>query len=136
MFELFLQAYHHKTGNGLDSKFDSIRRFARYNEGDAKLFYVYNRGIYFIGGMQHPHFPMSDINIEDIENHGFYTIHLNGHFFLLEVVSQTEEARNAYLKNFCDEHSVGGGIYAYAQEVKYINEIDFTLGTLYNTNYK
>ena len=47
MFELFLQAYHHKTGNGLDYKFDNIRRFARYNEGDAKLFYVFNRGIYF-----------------------------------------------------------------------------------------
>lgn len=138
IFELFLQAYHYKTGNGLDSKFDNIRRFARYNEGDAKLFYVFNRGIYFVGEiyMQHPCFPMSDSCIEEIENHGFYTIHLNGHFFLLEVVPQTEEVRNAYLKRLCDEHGIGGGIYAYAQEVKYINEIDFTLSTLYNTNYK
>ena len=48
IFELFLQAYHYRTGNGLDSKFDCIRRFARYNEGDAKLFYVFNRGIYLV----------------------------------------------------------------------------------------
>ena len=86
--------------------------------------------------MQHPCFPMSDSCIKEIENHGFYTIHLNGHFFLLEVVPHTEEIRNAYLEKLCDEHRIGGGIYAYVQEVKYINEIDFTLSTLYNTNYK
>lgn len=138
MFELFLQAYHYKTGNGLDSKFDCIRRFARYNEGDAKLFYVFNRGIYLVDEnyMQHPRFSMSDCCIEEIENHGFYTIHFNGHFFLLEVVPQTEEDRNTYLKKMCDEHSIGGGIYAYAQEVTYINDIDFTLSTLYNTKHK
>lgn len=138
MFELFLQAYHFKTGNGLDSKFDCIRRFARYNEGDAKLFYVFNRGIYLVDEnyMQHPRFSMSDCCIEEIENHGFYTIHFNGHFFLLEVVPQTEEDRNTYLKKMCDEHSIGGGIYAYAQEVTYINDIDFTLSTLYNTKHK
>lgn len=137
LFEMFLQAYHYKTGNGLDSKFDNIRRFARYNEGDAKLFYVFNRGIYFVGkNMQHPCFPMSDSCVKEIGNHGFYTIHLNGHFFILEVVPQREEVRNAYLKKLCNEHKIGGGIYAYVQEVKYINEIDFTLSTLYDTNYK
>ena len=136
MFELFLQAYHYKTGNGLDSKFDSIRRFARYNEGDAKLFYVFNKGIYFVGDMQHPRFPMSDRSLAEIENHGFYTMHFNGHFFILEVVPQKEELRNTYLQKMCEEHCIGGGVYAYVQELKYINEIDFTLSTLYNTNYK
>ena len=66
--------------------------------------------------MQHPHFPMSDNCIEEIESHGFYTIYLNGHFFILEVVPQTEEDRNTYLKKMCDEHSIGGGIYAYEME--------------------
>ena len=138
MFELFLQAYHYKTGNGLDSKFDSIRRFARYNEGDAKLFYAFNRGIYFVGEnyMLHPRFPLSDSCIEEIENHGFYTLFLNGHLFFLEVVPQTEETRNAYLKKLCEERSIGGGIYAYAKEVEFVNDIDFTLSTLYHTKYE
>ena len=55
---------------------------------------------------------MSDSCIEEIENHGFYTLFLNGHLFFLEVIPQTEETRNAYLKKLCEEHSIGGGIYA------------------------
>ena len=79
LFEMFLQTYHYKTGNGLDPKFDSIRRFARFNEGDAKLFYGLNRGIYLVAEdyMEHPFFPMSDSCIKEIENYGFYTLYLN-----------------------------------------------------------
>ena len=77
---------------------------------------------------------MSDSCIEEIENHGFYTLFLNGHLFFLEVIPQTEETRNAYLKKLCKEHSIGGGIYTYAKEVIYINEIDFTLSTFITQN--
>lgn len=135
IFEMFLQAYHNQTGNGLDSKFDTIRRFARFNEGNAKLFYALNRGIYLVGDyMQHPIFPMTDSCIDEIEHYGFYTLYLNGHLFILEVVPQTETNRNKYLKKLCEEHNIGGGIYANLQEIFYIDQIDFTLRSLYATN--
>ena len=137
MFEIFLQSYHFKTGNGLDKKFDSIRRFARYNEGDAKLYYVLNRGIYLMGDyMKHPIFPMTDSCINEIEQEGFYTLYLNGHMFVLEVVPHDDSARREYLQKLCDKHEIGGGIYPEMQEVMYINQIDFTLSSLYHTrNY-
>lgn len=135
IFEIFLQTYHNKTGNGLDSRFDNIRRFARYNEGDAKLFYIFNRGIYLIGDyMQHPVFPMTDSCIKEIEKYGFYTLHLNGHLFLLEVIAQSKENRDAYIKMQYEEHHIGGFIYDNIQEVVYIDQIDFTLRTLYGKN--
>lgn len=138
LFEMFLQTYHYKTGNGLDPKFDSIRRFARFNEGDAKLFYGLNRGIYLVAEdyMEHPFFPMSDSCIKEIENYGFYTLYLNGHLFFLEVIPQTEADRSTYLNKLCEEHKIGGSIYAYLQEIFYINQIDFTLRSLYATNLK
>lgn len=33
MYELFLQEYHRTTGNGLDPKFDKVRKYARYGVG-------------------------------------------------------------------------------------------------------
>ena len=69
LFEMFLQAYHYKTGDGLNSKYDGIRRFARNNEGNPKVFYAFNRGIYFVSKehILHPIFSMSDICIKNIE---------------------------------------------------------------------
>lgn len=138
LFEIFLQTYHYKTGNGLDSKFDSIRRFARFNEGNAKLFYGLNRGLYLIGKeyMEHPFFPMTDSCIDEIENYGFYTLYLNGHLFFLEVVPKTEMDRNTYLNKLCKEHRIGGSIYVNLQEIIYIDQIDFTLRSLFATTHQ
>ena len=86
--------------------------------------------------MEHPFFPMSDSCIKEIENYGFYTLYLNGHLFFLEVIPQTEADRSTYLNKLCEEHKIGGSIYAYLQEIFYIDQIDFTLRSLYATNLK
>lgn len=66
-------------------------------------------------------FPMSDSCIKEIENYGFYTLYLNGHLFFLEVVPQSEADRSIYLNKLCKEHKIGGSIYAYLQEIFYID---------------
>lgn len=47
LYEVFLQEYHLKTGNGLDEDFNSIREFARFNKGDLPIYHIANKGGYF-----------------------------------------------------------------------------------------
>lgn len=73
IYEMFLQEYHKITGNGLDNRFNQIRKFARYNIGDIPLYYLVNNGIILVEDTSHPKFPFSESQFHDINTYGFYT---------------------------------------------------------------
>lgn len=132
IFELFLQAYHFETKQGLDSRFDNIRNFSRYNQGDARLFYVENRGANLISEVKTPpKFYMTKKCLDDINQFGFYSLYLNGHHFYLEVIPQSDENRDKFLNSECEKLSIGGPLLKDIIEPMYVNELDFTLRNLY-----
>ena len=132
IYEMFLQEYHKITGNGLDNRFNQIRRFARYNIGDIPLYYLVNNGVYLIEEkFSCPKFSFCDSLFNDIETYGFYTLILYGQWFFLEVTPRAELSREIYLKMQCEKINVGGFVYRDLIEIKRITDIDFSLRSLF-----
>ena len=132
-YEIFLQEYHRCTGNGLDKRFDGIRRFARYNEGDMPIYYIPNNGIYLIDSdaIEHPDLRFSEYALNDIEQYGFYPAYFMGHRFYLAVTPKAYETKDLYLQNEANKLYEMSIVYPQIIELKSITEFDFTLRTLY-----
>ena len=132
LYEMFIQEYHKETGNGLNSKFNEIREYARYNRGDVPLYYaVWN--ILPVGeDINTPKFNFSKHQFETIDTYGFYTLILWGQWFFMEVTPRAKLCREIYLKN--EERTIvgTGTIFKGIIEVKKITDIDFTLSKLYD----
>ena len=85
LFYIFLQKYHYITKNGNHPMFDSVRKFARYNIGNPKVFYVFNNIILAPANKEHPNIPMNTKLIEDIMYSGLYSFWCIGHLFYIEI---------------------------------------------------
>lgn len=133
IYEMFLQEYHKETGNGLDSCFNEIREYARYNKGNIPLYYVQNsRGILFIdNNISSPKFHFSPAQFEDIDNYGFYTLIILGQWFYLEVTPRAKLCRDIYLRNEVKKVLGTGFVFNSIIEISTITDIDFTLRNLY-----
>ncbi len=131
VYEVFLQEFHRNTGLGLDSKFDRIRKFVRYDKGDLPIYFADNNGIYLVPvDVDIPILAFGEHNISPINDFGFYSIYLFGHILYLEVTPRAELTREIYLKNEA-KHIVGSGfINKSIREMIYITDLDFTLQKL------
>ena len=93
VFEVFLQKYHQKTGDGNNAKFEAVRNFARYNIRDLKLYYTFNNVLLTentpIGFDENVSFFMSPNMIDTMEKTGYFSLYLFGHNFYLEVLPVT-----------------------------------------------
>lgn len=127
---MFLQEYHKITGNGLDNRFNQIRKFARYNIGDIPLYYLVNNGIILVEDTSHPKFPFSESQFHDINTYGFYTFFLCGQWFFLEVTPRAELSREVFLSKQYKQFKVGGAVYSDLIEIIRITDIDFSLRRL------
>lgn len=130
VYEVFLQEYHRCTENGLDDKYNSIRRFVRYDIGDLPLYYAVNNGVYFIEeNINCPSFSFNEKVLSDINDFGFYTMMMFGNDFFLEVTPRAEITRKVFLRkeNAIYTESV---FYNGIKEMKYVTEIDFLLRKL------
>lgn len=96
LYEIFLQKYHLITGNGLEDKFNSIRNFVRHDEGDLPVYYIHNN-IILVSDLNIADLTMSSRLIKDVEDFGFFTFFLFGHWFFLQVTPLGEMTRDIYL---------------------------------------
>lgn len=137
LYELFLQAYHNATYDGLNPQFDKMRNFARFNEGDMSVYYVINRGAYLVasGMIEHPLFPMTNHMLQEMNDTGFYEVYLGGHIFFLEIADFDESSRDIALQKLYNKHHIGGVLSEALIRIDSINQIDFTLNELYHYNY-
>lgn len=85
LFYIFLQKYHYVTKNGNHPMFDSVRKFARYDIGNPKVFYVFNNIILTPENQEHPDMPMNAKLIEDMMFSGLFPFWCIGHHFYLEI---------------------------------------------------
>jgi len=140
IYELFLQEYHRQFNDGLNPKFDRIRRFARYNEGDVPLYYVHRRmGLYLMengkDGVYIPQFFFSDKLLSEIEQYGFYMLYIFGQIYYLEVTDKAIEQRNEYLSKEIRETDIGGSIYSHVTMVNKVSDMDFLMSQLFGIHY-
>lgn len=85
LYELFLQKYHLVTGDGNNSMFDMIRKFARYDYGNPRVLYTYNNIVFLPDEKQMLTLHISKKEIEIIQNTGVFPLTLLGQTFYLEI---------------------------------------------------
>ncbi len=129
LYEIFLQEYHRQTRDGLDERFDAIRRFARYNEGDIPVWHLqYNPiGVHPVSdestGLE---IPITADDVKDINKYGIFRLFMRGFWFYLAVVPRKYDIYLQYLKQE-DEEMSSGAIFRGVIELNNVLEIDFTL---------
>lgn len=134
LYELFLQEYHRQTEDGLNSKFDKVRRYARYGNCDIPVWHLQSRVILAESELTMPELRFSKRIMTDMDDYGFYSLYLWGFWFYLEVTPRAEITREIYLRKVKKEMSVGGFVFKDLIELKRISDIDFTLRQLYGAN--
>lgn len=90
LYEVFLQKYHKTYPDEPLDKFEAVRKFARYGEGNLHVYFVYNKIVL------HPQdekedivVRMNDVLKKDIENYGYFQFFFCGHILYLEVLPLT-----------------------------------------------
>lgn len=132
MYEIFLQEYHRVTKNGLDSRFDLIRNFVRYDYGDLPIYFLENNGVYLIPKeIDNISLTFSESNLSNINIYGFYVLFIYGNIFYLEVTPMAQYTRDVFLKKQSDEIIGTGTVYASLKTLNIITDLDFTLRNLY-----
>lgn len=134
LYELFLQEYHKATENGLDQRFDRVRRYARYGYGDLPVWHLQSRMLLIEDNLSVPEVRFSDHIIEEMDTYGFFSMYLWGFWFFLEVTPRAELTREVYLQKQIKDLNVGGFVFKDLIELTDIEQIDFTLRQLYGGN--
>lgn len=137
LYEVFLQKYHSMTGQGLDSKFNYIRSFARYSDivTDLKVYYAYNQ-IILRSQDDYADIPMTDNLLKDIDEYGFYSFWFMGHSFFLEINPiKCALTRSVYLKEKANELLIPVDGTECIYEITNIFQIDFLMNRFSKTNF-
>ena len=131
VYEVFLQEYHRCTELGLDSRFDKIRNFVRYDKGDLPLYFADNNGVYLLSeDSDKPILAFNEHNTSIINDYGFYQIYLFGHLLYIEVTPRAEFTRDIFLNAEAKKIVGSGFINKSIREMKYVTDLDFTLRKL------
>lgn len=132
MYEVFMQEYHRETKNGLDERFNSIRRFVREDIGDLPLYFLDNNGVHFVEeNIDNISFAFNENILSQINDFGFYTMLIYSNVFFLEVTPRSQFTREIFLKKESRRFIGSGFIYSQLKQMHYITDIDFTLRKLY-----
>lgn len=132
IYETFFQEYHRETKNGLDKRFDSIRKFVRYDIGNPPLYFLDNNGVHLVEeNIDNISFHFPENVLSQIDNFGFYKMFIYSNVFFLEVTSRAEISREIFLKKESKKLIGNGFIYTQLRILKYITDMDFTLRKLY-----
>lgn len=135
LYEMFLQEYHYYTQDGLNSEFDEIRRYARYNIGDIPVYYLQSNGPILVQDVNvSPSFGFNGDSLDEIHTYGFYTLYFYSHWFILEVTPRARLCRENRIRLICKQLGVGNFVFYDIKELKYINDVDFTLRCLNDEN--
>ena len=85
LYNVFLQKYHSITGNGNHAMFENVRKFARYNSGNLRVFYAFNNILLTTANKKNPSLTMNDKTLNEMMHSGIYSFWLFGHWFFLEI---------------------------------------------------
>lgn len=85
LFNVFLQKYHSVTGNGNHEMFDMVRKFARYDIGNPKVFYAFNNILLTTNDKDNPSLIICDNTIDEMFHSGLFSFWFLGHWFYLEI---------------------------------------------------
>lgn len=135
IYEMWLQEYHMYNFNALDSQFDDIRSFARYDIGDIPLYYLVPSGALLTNKttLKNTSFHINDNSIKDVNKYGFYKLYIAGHVFLLELTPKAIENHELYFDKICSDLCIPGIAFKEIIELKSIKQIDIFLSSLYNS---
>lgn len=86
LYNVFLQKYHHVTGNGNHPMFDMVRAFTRYDIGQPHVCYAFNNVILAPVDKTNPSLLINDTIIDRMMESGIFDFSLFGHSFFLEVL--------------------------------------------------
>ena len=128
LYEVFLQKYHHVTGNGNAPMFDMVRKYARYGIGRPHVFYKFDNILLVTVNDEDKILNMSEPMIKDIMESGMYCFWLFGHVFYLEILPV---AYNAYGRSYLQKQANNMLINVYGNErifeFRDVMEIDFCM---------
>lgn len=85
LYEMFLQKYHSETMNANHPMFDTVRKYARYDIGDLRVFYAFNNVVLVEKDMEHPHLSMNENILSQMMETGVFSFWMFGQPFYLEV---------------------------------------------------
>ena len=128
LYEVFLQRYHHVTGNGNAPMFDMVRKYARYGIGNPHVFYKFDNVLLVTTNDEDRILNMSEPMMKDIMESGMYCFWLFGHVFYLEILPV---AYNAYGRSYLQKQANNMLINVYGNERIFefhdVMEIDFCM---------
>ena len=100
LYEMFLQKYHIETKNANHPMFDAVRKYARYDVGDLRVFYAFNNIVLVEKDMERPHLSMHENIISTMMETGVYSFWMFGQLFYLEVFPLAFNTKgNAFLQS-------------------------------------
>ena len=126
-----MQEYHLATENGLDPRFDRVRRYARYGIGDLRVWHLQTRIMLIESSLAVPKLSFSQSSLDEIRTYGFYSMYLWGFWFYLEVTPTADLTMEVYLREQAKKVNVGGFVVKDMVLLQDIEQVDFTLRQLY-----
>ena len=92
IYNIFLQEYHRTTQLGLDNKFERIREFVRFDNGELPLYYLKsNNGIRLMGDLEAPfELSFNDNVLKTLEEFGYYHLSMNGLNFFIAATNKAD----------------------------------------------
>lgn len=130
--EAVLQKYHDLTGKGNDKRFDELRRFARYNEGDIIFLYTMNRIVLTLQEPIPPAVLMGEEDIKKIDEQGLFTMHIYGLILTIVLIPSIPIERiKEYIKYTCNT-LFSEGISIKQGILHDINELDLMYSRFHN----
>lgn len=85
LYEVFLQKYHKQTLDGNNPKFAAVRDFARYGNGDLRVYYAFNNIVLSPDMNEPPSLTMNEESIQIMNETGVFLFWFLGHPLYLEV---------------------------------------------------
>ena len=128
LYNVFLQKYHTYTGNGNHPMFDMVRKFARFDIGNPKVYYAFNNVLLVPSDIESPRIIMSEKLIEEMMMSGIYPFWCIGHWFYLEVFPTAFQINGTkYLKTQAQHILLPAKGNEMICEMKDIMDIDFLM---------
>lgn len=104
----------------------NVPNYARWNKGNLRVYYVYNKVILTSTGKDALFLPMSDGAISDIDDYGFFPFWFMGHYFLLEIIpSKAQLADFLYLQKNANQLIIPATGEERLMELTDIRQVDF-----------
>lgn len=130
LYKIYLEELERQFGNAIDSKYDFIREFTRYDKGDYPVFY-FKREVIFVaeGDLDNPQIFFDKRHETYVHEPHFFEFDLFGHVFGIVISKHYNLTLDSYIKKTIAEKRK---FYAGMSEIVKFNDFDITLSILDN----